>query len=189
MDKKILEQGVINFFSKKEAYRSLSNFCEHDIIIVDGNERREYESGEHCFHGEKYIRLSKLMENRKTILLEYGKKFMKPCIWKKGGEVKKMGGKKGLMLNNNELELWTNISVDVQKEICKYKWEHCKDVRSDLMKSRGKFLVHPALRCSEENLKYKLWEGKGIVINGKIEILGKNRLGNIWMELRDEMAS
>ena len=39
----------------------------------------------------------------------------------------------------------------------------------------------------EENLKHKIWEGKGIVVDGKIVILGKNKLGNIWMELRDKV--
>lgn len=190
-DKKILDQSVINFFYKKEEYRSLSNFYETDIVIVDNYERRMYESGEHCFHGEKYIRLSKLYdnkcedENRKNMLLEYGKKFLKPCIYKKGSEVKKMGGKKGLILKNEELELWNNISMDVQNEICNYKWDNYEEVRKDLIKSRGRILVHPALRCSEENLKHKFWEGKATIVNGKIVILGRNRLGNIWMDLRE----
>jgi len=186
-DKKILENGVINFFDKKAEYRSLSNFWENDVVIVDKGEMREYESGEHCFHGEKYIRLGKLSDNetRKHKLLEYGKKFIKPCIYKKGAEVKKMGGKNGLALNADELELWNKVSMDVQKEICRYKLDHYEEVRRDLAKSKGKILVHPAMRCSEENLKKKFWEGKGVVVDGKIVILGKNRLGNLWMELRD----
>jgi len=190
-DKNILENGIINFFYKKEAYRSLSNFYENDIVIVDKDNKREYESGEHCFHGEKYIRLGNICnnENRKNMLLEYGNKFIKPCIYKNGLKVKKMGGKKGFMLKNDELELWNNISINVQKEICKYKWENVEKVRNDLIKSRGKILVHPALRCSNEKLKYKIWEGKGVVMDcsTSIVILGNNRLGNIWMELRDKV--
>jgi hypothetical protein len=31
-----------------------------------------------------------------------------------------------------------------------------------------------------------LWEGKGIVCDGKIEVIGGNMLGNLWMELRKE---
>jgi predicted NAD-dependent protein-ADP-ribosyltransferase YbiA (DUF1768 family) len=190
-DKKILENGVINFFDKKVEYRSLSNFCEIGVVIVDNNsgEMRAYESGEHCFHGEKYIRLGNLSENetRKSMLLEYGKKFAAPCIYKKGSEVKKLGGKKGLLLNDDELELWSRVSMAVQIEICRYKWDHSEEVRSDLVKSKGKMLVHPAMRCSEENLKKKFWEGKGVVVDGEIVILGKNRLGNLWMQLRDGM--
>ncbi len=188
-DKKILEEGVINFFNAKTEYRCLSNFWENDVVIVDKDERRAYESGEHCFHGEKYIRLGKLSnnENRKNMLLEYGKKFATPCIYKKGAEVKRLGGKKGLLLNNDELELWNNVSMDVQKEICRYKLEHVEDVRNDLVKSKGNLLVHPAMRCSEEKLKNKFWEGKGVVVDGKIVILGENRLGNLWMEMRNEL--
>jgi predicted NAD-dependent protein-ADP-ribosyltransferase YbiA (DUF1768 family) len=189
-DKKILEGGVINFFNAKTEYRSLSNFWENDVIIVDNGEIREYESGEHCFHGEKYIRLGKFSNNktRKNALLEYGKKFIKPCIYKKGAEVKKLGGTKGLLLNNDELELWNNESMAVQKEICRYKWEHVEEVRSDLVKSKGKLLVHPAMRCSEEKIKKKFWEGKGVIMNDEIVILGKNQLGNLWMELRDKVV-
>jgi predicted NAD-dependent protein-ADP-ribosyltransferase YbiA (DUF1768 family) len=188
-DKKILENGVINFFYKKESYRSLSNFYETEVIIKDKNIKREYESGEHCFHGEKYTRLGNLCENetRKNMLLEYGKKFITPCIYKKGSDVKKLGGIKGLLLNNDEVELWNNISIDVQNEICIYKWKNVEEVRNDLVKSMGKILVHPAMRCSEEKLKKKYWEGKGVVVDDKIVILGKNRLGNIWMKIRDEV--
>ena len=103
-DKKILENSIINFFYKKKDYNSLSNFYEYDVIIINNDELREYESGEHCFHGEKYIRLSKLCNdaNRKDELLNYGKRFIKPCKYKKGVEVKKLGGKKGLILSDEE---------------------------------------------------------------------------------------
>jgi hypothetical protein len=74
----LLKNGVINFFFKKIEYRSLSNFWESIIIIKNGKKTREYNSGECCFHGEKFIRLSKLCKdkNRKKDLLEYGKKFL-----------------------------------------------------------------------------------------------------------------
>ena len=59
---------IINFFSVKKEYRSLSNFWEKDVI-VNG---RLYESGEHCFHGEKYIRISEHSDTtRKKELIEY----------------------------------------------------------------------------------------------------------------------
>lgn len=180
-DKKMLEEGVINFFHGKKEFRSLSNFWENDVT-VDG---RTYESGEHCFHGEKYIRLSEVSDSeRKKQLMEYGQTFMKPSLYKTGAMVKKMGGKKGLLLNPNELKLWTTISVDVQHKICKWKIDHYEEVRQDLLKSDGKLLVHPAMRCSEEKLGSRIWEGKGVVRDGKVVVLGKNLLGNIWMSFR-----
>ena len=98
-----------------------------------------------------------------------------------------MGGKKGLLLSGEELKLWSSISVNVQREICDWKFDHYEEVRNDLIKSGTKILVHPALRCSEDKLKDRLWEGKAIVTGGKVEILGRNLLGKIWMELRSVM--
>lgn len=191
-DKKILENGVVNFFYKKAEYRSLSNFSEHAVVIADDNsgEIREYESGEHGFHGEKYVRLGQLSNNdaRKRQLLEYGKQFAAPCVHKTGAEVKRLGGKRGLLLRAEELEAWNRVSVDVQRAICRYKWEHAEEVRTDLVKSAGKLLVHPAMRCSADNLSKNVWEGRGAVVDGEIVILGKNRLGQLWMELRDEVV-
>jgi predicted NAD-dependent protein-ADP-ribosyltransferase YbiA (DUF1768 family) len=183
-EKKILEGGVVNFFSGKKEYRSLSNFWENDVVITD---QRIYESGEHCFHGEKYIRIGLLSESedRKAQLLQYGKTFLKPSQYKGGAAAKKMGGKRGLLLNSTELKLWEAVSEDVQYNICKWKQENYEEVRGDLLKSGNKILIHPAMRCSQKKLENsRIWEGKGIVIDGKIVVLGKNKLGNIWMQFR-----
>ena len=186
-EQNILSNGVINFYSRKKEYRSLSNFWENDVIITFGDETRTYESGEHCFHGEKYIRLGEICEDesRKKNLLDYGARFTKPSPYKTGVLAKKMGGKKGLLLNNIELKLWTTISIGVQHEICIWKVNNYEEVRNDLLKSGNKILIHPAMRCSQEKLEAsRLCEGKGVVVDGKIVILGKNLLGNIWMEYR-----
>ena len=173
--------GVINFFSGKKDFRSLSNFWENEVV-VDG---RTYESGEHCFHGEKYIRLSEhCHEDRKNLLWEYGQTFLKPSPYKTCSVAKRMGGKKGLALNPDELDRWLEISMDVQRSICIWKRDNYEEVREDLRKSGTNHLVHPALRCSPEKLKDRIWEGKGAVVDGQIVVLGQNRLGNLWMELR-----
>ena len=109
---------------------------------------------------------------------------MKPSSYKTGAIAKKMGGKKGLLLNNIELKLWASISIDVQHKICSWKVNNYEEVRKDLLKSENKILIHPAMRCSQDKLDNRIWEGKGVVIDGKIVILGKNLLGNIWMEYR-----
>jgi predicted NAD-dependent protein-ADP-ribosyltransferase YbiA (DUF1768 family) len=181
----MVKKGVLNFFFKKEECNSLSNFWKSKIIISHNNEVREYDSGESCFHGEKFIRIGKLCKDdiRKQQLIEYGKRFLLDVCTKDGNVVKKMG--RGFVLTSNELELWNILSISVQEEICKYKFENYEVVREDLQKSKGKILVHPALRCSEDKLEYRLWEGKGIVVDGKIKIIGKNMLGNLWMKLRD----
>ena len=72
----------------------------------------------------------------------------------------------------------------MQREICDWKFDNYEEVRNDLVRSGTKILVHPALRCSEAKLKDRIWEGKAVVIDDKVEILGSNLLGKIWMELR-----
>ena len=178
--------GVLNEKRcKKEEGRCLSNFWECVVRIEDRDEVRDYDSGESCFHGEKFIRVGNLCENedRKKKLLEYGRRFLRGVCEKDGGVVKKMGRK--FILDKDELNLWCILSVDVQKEICKYKFENYDEVRELLGKSKGKVLVHPAMRCSEDKVKSRLWEGKGIVVDGKIEVIGRNMLGKIWMEFRE----
>ena len=59
MNKKLLEDNFINFFYKKKEYKCLSNFWKCNIIIINEGDIREYDSGESCFHGEKFIRISK----------------------------------------------------------------------------------------------------------------------------------
>lgn len=185
-DKKILDKGVMNFFFKKEEGRCLSNFWDSIIVIQDGNEIRNYDSGESCFHGEKFIRVGKLCkdENRKRLLLNYGSQFLRGLCDKNGVVIKKMGRK--FILDKDELDLWNVLSIEVQKEICKYKYENYEEVRNELEKSKGKILIHPAMRCGEEKVRSKFWEGKGIVVDGKIEVIGMNMLGNLWMKMRDE---
>ena len=58
------------------------------------------------------------------------------------------------------------------------------EVKEDIKNSGTKLLIHPALRTSEEKLVKRTWEGKAIIKDGKVEVIGNNRLGNIWMELR-----
>ena len=89
------------------------------------------------------------------------------------------------ILSKEELELWYRLSIDVQIDICNYKYDNYEEVKEELVKSKGKVLIHPAMRCSEEKVKTRLWEGKGIVVDKKIEVIGKNMLGNLWMKLRD----
>ena len=113
-------------------------------------EDREYDSGESCFHGEKFVRLGKMCEdeNRKRVLLEYGSRFLRGVCEKNGAVVKKMGRK--LILDKDELELWNRLSIEVQTEICKYKYENYEEVREDLVKSKGKILHRPKRKMRQK---------------------------------------
>ena len=171
---------VLKFFGNKKEGRELSNFWE-GRVEVDG---RVYSSGEGAFHGSKYIEVSKVSEGeRRGLLEEYGRKFEigEEFGSMNGGELKKKGGKKGMKLNGDEIGVWNRMGVVVQEKICRYKYDNYDVVKEVLESSRGKILVHPAMRCKEENVKSKWWEGK--VVDGVL--LGGNKLGNIWMEIRD----
>lgn len=184
--------NVKTFFDKKKEGRCLSNFWECDVSIVDGDERRVYDSGELCFHGEKYFRVGKLSNNedRKRVLFEYGSKFLRGGEIKSSKEAKMRGGKgkKGLRLNIDELKNWDILREKVQFEICKWKIENYEEVKNYLLEVKSSILVHPALRCNDDKVKSRVWEGRAILDeNGKVVILGGNKLGNMWMSIRDSM--
>ena len=42
------------------------------------------------------------------------------------------------------------------------------------------------MRCSDEKVKSRLWEGRLIIVDGNTQVIGMNMLGKIWMKLRDE---
>ena len=179
--KKSANDSVITFQSGKNDYRSLSNFHMGEVKINGC----EYESGEHAFHGEKFIRLSAMSINddRCEKLNEHAIKFQKPSIFKTAVEAKRAGGKQGLKLTAAEIEQWSAVSIDVQGEICKYKLENDESVKSDLAKSGVKMLVHTASRFSKMEKCY--WDGRvNVDENGELKIEGKNMLGKRWMEMR-----
>jgi predicted NAD-dependent protein-ADP-ribosyltransferase YbiA (DUF1768 family) len=90
-----------------------------------------------------------------------------------------------MRLNGDEIGVWNRMGVVVQEKICRYKYENNEVVKEVLESSRNKILVHPAMRCNDEKVRSRLWEGRGRVIDGKMVVLGCNMLGNIWMKIRD----
>ena len=164
----------------------LSYFYNCKVIVND----IEYPNGECAFHGSKYLELSKVEKNedRKAELEEYAKKFEVGGAFEhlKPTQIKSKGGKKGLCLTEDELQLWESIAIGIQEQICKYKYNNYEEVRGALHATGKKVLIHPALRCSEKLLPKRIWEGKGEIIEGKVNVKGRNMLGKIWMKVRDE---
>ena len=182
--------NTFSFFWKKKDGVELSNFYPSLVKIKDDVVIREYNSGESAFHGMKYIEISKQIHciNRKTELFNYGMKFEVNGEYGKlsGADVKKKGGKKGLLLKENELNVWKDRGEEIQRKICNYKYQHLKEVRECLEKNKDKILIHPIMRINNDKLKFCVWEGRGVIENGEFKVLGKNLLGNIWMQIRDE---
>ena len=184
-----------NFFGRKKEGRELSNFWQApvDLTIADGDESgkaRLYSCGEAAFHGSKYLTLYQEIKEdtaRKRQLGEYAEKFelrgefghLAP------NEIKKKGGKRGLRMTPEEIKIWNLKRLEVQKQICKYKFENDEKVRECLKATGQKILIHPAMRVRESNLHKCYWEGRAVKNErGEIEVKGRNMLGKIWMGMR-----
>lgn len=176
----------ICFFFRKKQFQSLSNFSPHSVTIDNS---RKYLTGEHAFHGEKYFLLGQKCQDsqRKNKLLSHSKKFVEPSSYDTAAKAKRAGGKSGLALSGEELLLWDTLNEEVQRKISKWKVEKYPKVRKDLLDTKNKILIHPAMRCSLEKLKDRKWEGRMITENGKNKIAGGNKLGQIWMEIRSSL--
>ena len=64
-----------------------------------------------------------------------------------------------------------------------YKYKNSQLVRDVLQKTKGKVLIHPAMRMNIKKVPNCLWEGRYIKEENKI--IGRNMLGKIWMDIRD----
>jgi predicted NAD-dependent protein-ADP-ribosyltransferase YbiA (DUF1768 family) len=178
---------VFTFFTKKKLGQELSNFWEGQVVVDD----RIYSNGELAFHGSKYVVISQHTEDqtRRQTLLDYGKEFEQGGKWGElsGSEAKRKGGKKGLALTGKELAIWDSASEVVQEAICRHKQATDPAVKKALQETAGMMLVHPAMRCSLEKAKQRKWEGRVVEDDaGRMIVVGGNRLGAIWMKVRDD---
>ena len=192
MDKAFLKDLIkmenIQYFSSRAIKcKELSNFSLHNVIIDNIN----YPTGEHAFHGEKFRQLSNYISEspRKEQLLNYSLKFRENSLEKKSQMAtpqmaKSAGGKKGLLLTIIEQEQWNQLAEDVQLVICMSKLELHHDVQKTLLATGDQILIHSVFRTSLENIKKKeIWGGKYDVSDNII--YGQNKLGKIWMKLRN----
>mgnify|MGYP003349247595 FL=1 len=165
----------VNFFSRKKELLSLSNFWLSDIKVKYMNSYITYPSGEHCFHGEKFRILGTLDNDPK--LIAYSKQFRSPTDLTPS-QAKVKGGKNGLKLNQNQLLfLDKTLAMMIQTNICNYKFNNYQQVRNDLLNSNDKILIHSARTLGP-------WNGRAKYENNELTVLGENKLGEIWMNLR-----
>lgn len=181
---------VVKFFSRSKECRSLSNFWEKDVVIVANEITLAYESGEHCFQGEKFRRLAELCVNatRKEMMCQYAAKFLKPSGLTLA-QSKSLGTKRKFPLSADEMaNFMGGMAILMQEEICQYKIENYEEVRNDLLESGEKLLIHPALRCSDKATENKFWEGRLVERDGIKVMIGGNTLGAIWMKVRSRIS-
>ena len=72
------------------------------------------------------------------------------------------------------------ISSNVQHNICKARVTSSEDLSSILTHTSNQYLLH-----QENRGKSPIWGGRIDKITG--ELIGKNKLGKIWMKVRDEL--
>ena len=176
--------SVIKFNSKSKNCKNLSNFCEVSFIMNGNN----FKTGEHAFHFNKYsiAAIAAILTNNDVIraneLTEYAKTFIGD-EYKTGGDAKKAGGKKGLCLSETEIIAWNDVSWDIQKKICIARLRGNYDLMGLLCETKNKYLLHQDNRAKPNTI----WGGKIMKTDANV-MIGKNFLGKIWMELRDEMC-
>lgn len=187
--------NVVAFNSKSAdaSVRCLSNFALL-AVTVDGT---EYPSGEHAFHGCKFLLAAAAAESdnapRATAIRKHAQLFAHPSALKTGLDAKRAGGKSkkhgGFALSNEELAGWHAEAKRVQEEICKYKLEHYMQIQQALAATKSKLLLHQDNRAK----KGTPWGGrvdpsakKGQRELTMQDIIGCNGLGGIWMKLRSK---
>jgi hypothetical protein len=45
------------------------------------------------------------------------------------------------------------------------------------------------MRCGEAKLASRTWEGRAVVQDGRVVVLGRNALGRMWMQIRGDMGA
>ena len=189
MDKFYLPAGEepITFYSKSvnKMARKLSNFDltsgPIEILFEDGY-RAVYSSGEHAFQSAKFRIIGGhdfQSTTRQSELFAYSVLFEIGSEWT-CAEAKKKG--KQLRLTSDELKLWNReASEKIQLQICCQKLLQDRELRSYIKSTDKKYLIH------HEAFGYSLYGGIFLKPDdsGRRFLKGENRLGKIWMTLRD----
>jgi len=178
----LIKQQVETFCFRKTYLQSLSNFSPHKVEL-DGI---MYPTGEHAFQASKFLKVAQHTSDpsRKQLLIDFASKFTSNSL--SSFHAKNLG-KSGLSLSTDELSIWMACAIVVQNNICQYKFLNFPSVRLDLLSSKDKTLVHSASRCDDYMASKRIWEGKPVIQNNQLVILGQNILGDIWMSYRNSI--
>lgn len=172
-------KNIIKFYSKSKNFTELSNFYLQSFEL----DKNSFISGEHAFHYFKYKLMSvhSTDTRRQNELEMYSRKFVGlDPYFKSPLDAKKAGGKNGKALNDIEIIEWNTVSSNVQHNICKARVASSEDLSSILTHTSNQYLLH-----QENRGKSPIWGGRIDKITG--ELIGKNKLGKIWMKVRDEL--
>jgi predicted NAD-dependent protein-ADP-ribosyltransferase YbiA (DUF1768 family) len=137
---------------------------------------------EACFHYAKLRTVAERASPERALeLIGHAKKLTEPGL--EPVTAKGLGGKgkAGLRLSEEELVVWIDASLNIQRAICSERFAHSggTELASILVATGSAQLLHYE-RMANEN---SFWGGK--VVDGKI--VGQNHLGRIWMEFRGRL--
>jgi len=181
----------LKFYSKSKEGKVLSNFADIEVKING----KLYITGEHAFHGQKYLVasetyndeiLTKSDDERKEKLIKYSQLFEgKDTKFKTALDAKRAGGKSGERLSDKEIKIWNSKKSDeIQDKICIYKYKSNKEVRDTLNKFRDHILIHQDNRANDKTP----WGARVVNNDGVDVIIGKNKLGKTWTKIyKNEM--
>ena len=166
------------FFSRSAdpEVKLLSNFAPTPIQLNG----RNYPTGEHAFHGTKYLIAAQSQdgERAKNLAAHAAEFETDGNIGDNPLDAKKNG--RAIKLTDSEIAHWNASSEDVQRQISKEKFDNDPDVRNALRNTRGQYLIHFSKGANPQSV----WEGKLDKNSG--EVVGQNKLGKIWMDIRDD---
>jgi len=185
--------AVRSFFFRKAELRLLSNFADVPVTLRGVT----YPTGEHCYHAHKYLHAATRCgdEARAQELTTYAERFRTGGVVAADGlAAKRAGGKGGKALMGTEMDAWTSEAEVVQLLICQEKVAR-PDVRACLSGTGEAYLLHQDNRAKADTvwggkipaLKEKLAAGKPIVPAS--DLVGQNRLGLIWMRVRETLTA
>ena len=181
----MIQKHFLTFSSRQTALRQLSNFWESSERPFMFHQGRLFRSGEHAFHAAKFrvAAASHTSGPRQALLLAKSQTFeLNGDLTVKEAKAAGGKGKTGLRLEGNEIEKWNEASFDVQIELCQAKLAQYDEVRFVLAETCDAVLVHTAFRIKDEKLAQDIMRWDGRVVDG--EVIGGNRLGNAWMQIR-----
>ena len=145
-------------------------------IVLDGV---EYRTEEHATQAAKFRVASRVSDTkgRSFFLSDLSDMFRgtRFITYREAVEA----GKRRTRLDSAEYAEWNDRRVEIQKRICMYKLSQYVEVRNALRYTKGTTLVFSSPYMGES----AFW-GMQKTETGKL--VGKNMLGRIWMQLRDD---
>lgn len=157
--------------------------CNKDMstpVVVRG---RQYACGRDCLAGEKLFRFGEVCVDpeRQQLLMTMGDLLR--------NRQPPYHAFPTVEFTDAESKVWNEmLQFMVQKEICEYKYTTYPEVRSLLARAKNKLML-PNGFVDENKPNLSCWAGMAILdeATGNIRIVGENKLGKIWMEIRDRM--